>query len=117
MDSAELKRTTRIVATLSLAFLAVPAGSATGKPDEAGQADGKALLESRCGRCHAIEAAGKSPLRSAPPLRHVYRRYPIEQLAFELSEGMGSRHKGMPQIQFSTEQVEQILDYLNSIAD
>ena len=117
MNCAVLRRTKVIVAGLSLAFLAISAGLATGTTDVARKAAGKALLESRCGRCHAIEAAGKSPLRSAPPLHDVYRQYPIEQLAFELSEGMGSRHKQMPQIPFSTEQVEQILDYLGSIAD
>lgn len=100
-----------------MAFLAVPAGLAMGTTEAARKADAKVLLEKNCGRCHAIEATGKSPLGSAPPLRDVYRQYPIEQLAFELSEGMGSRHKEMPQVQFSTEQVEQILDYLGSITD
>ena len=56
-------------------------------------------------------------LQTSPALRDVYRQYPIEQLVFELPEGMGSRHKEMPQIQFSTEQVQQTLDYLGSIAD
>jgi cytochrome c len=79
--------------------------------------DGKTILQKMCGRCHSIERAGQSPLRNAPTLRDIYRRYPIERLEFELSEGIGSRHKEMPQIQFSSEQIEKILTYLQGIAD
>jgi hypothetical protein len=41
-------------------------------------------------------------------------KYPINQLEQGFAEGMGSRHRGMPQIQFSP-QVAAILDYLGSI--
>lgn len=77
--------------------------------------DGKAILAKNCGRCHAIEATGASPLPQAPPLREVYLRYPIEQLEEGFAEGMGSRHRDMPQIQFSAEQVTAILNYLGGI--
>jgi len=50
-----------------------------------------------------------APLAKAPPLREVYLKYPIEQLEEGFAEGMGSRHRDMPQIQFSTEQVVAIL--------
>jgi cytochrome c len=73
------------------------------------------LLEKNCSRCHSIEAAGQSPLAQAPPLREVYLRYPIEQLEYGFAEGMGSKHREMPQIQFSSEQVSAILNYLGSI--
>jgi mono/diheme cytochrome c family protein len=62
----------------------------------------------------AIEATGESPLKQAPPLRDVYRRYPVQELEF--AEGMGSRHKDMPQVQFSSEQVDAILAYLSEIS-
>jgi mono/diheme cytochrome c family protein len=74
--------------------------------------EGKALLEKTCGRCHAT---GKSPLSQAPPLREVYLKYPIDQLEEGFAEGMGSRHRDMPQIQFSDDQVAAILNYLGSI--
>jgi hypothetical protein len=48
-------------------------------------------------------------------LREVYLRYPIDQLEEGFAEGMGSRHRDMPQIQFSAEQVAAILNYLGSI--
>ena len=57
----------------------------------------------------------RSPLPQAPPLREVYLKYPIDQLEEGFAEGMGSRHRDMPQIQFSDDQVAAILNYLGSI--
>lgn len=76
---------------------------------------GASLLQYYCARCHSIGAMGNSPLKKAPPLREVYLKYPIQQLESGFAEGMGSRHLEMPQIQFSTDQVDAILDYLGSI--
>jgi mono/diheme cytochrome c family protein len=73
---------------------------------------GKALLERSCGRCHALVAGTTSPHKQAPNLWDVLRSYPEERLRFELSEGIGSRHRGMPQIQFSSEEITSIQDYL-----
>ena len=73
------------------------------------------LLKTHCARCHSIEATGLSPLLSAPPLRSVFLKYPIDQLESGLAEGMGSKHRAMPQIQFSPEEVSAILDYLGTV--
>jgi mono/diheme cytochrome c family protein len=77
--------------------------------------DGKALLEKNCARCHSIAATGESPLKAAPPLREVYLGKPIEMLEQGLEEGLGSRHRDMPQVQFSAEQTDAILIYLGSL--
>lgn len=61
---------------------------------------GKIILQEKCGRCHAIEAAGESPLKIAPPMREIYARFAPRELQAELSEGMVSKHKEMPQIDF-----------------
>ena len=82
---------------------------------EGGAGEGEAILKANCARCHAIDATGSSPLAQAPPLREVYLAYPIDQLEQGFAEGMGSRHRDMPQIQFTDEQVVAILDYLGSI--
>ena len=76
---------------------------------------GASILQHYCARCHSIGATGNSPLKKAPPLREVNLKYPIQQLESGFAEGMGSRHQYMPQIQFSTEEVDAILDYLGSI--
>jgi mono/diheme cytochrome c family protein len=101
-------------AVAALALLTIGANGARAA-DELSAADGKAILEKHCGRCHAIDATGESPLLKAPPLRQVYLSFPIQELEAGLAEGMGSRHRDMPQVQFSAEQVAAILDYLGSI--
>jgi mono/diheme cytochrome c family protein len=98
-----------VLACPALLLLATPSAG------RAAELDGKALLEAKCGRCHSLEANGESPLPQAPPLREVYLKYPIDQLEEGFAEGMGSRHRDMPQIQFSDEQVAAILTYLGGI--
>ena len=75
--------------------------------------DGKAILERNCGRCHAVIAGAESPLKEAPNLWIVLGSYPGERLEVELSEGKGSRHREMPQIQFSAEEIASIYYYLH----
>ncbi|MGE5260997.1 MAG: c-type cytochrome [Actinomycetota bacterium] len=96
------------------ALLAVGTARALAAADTSAAA-GKAILEAHCAKCHSLAATGDSPLPKAPPLRQVYLKYPIEQLEEGFAEGMGSRHRDMPQIQFSPDQVEAILNYLGSI--
>jgi mono/diheme cytochrome c family protein len=79
-------------------------------------ARGKLVLQEKCGRCHAIEAVGESPLKIAPPMRDIYARFDPRELQAELSEGMVSKHKDMPQIDFSDEDVNAILAYLYALA-
>ncbi len=77
---------------------------------------GKVILENNCGRCHAIGAVGASPLAQAPPMREVYARFAPRELQAELREGMVSKHRAMPQIDFSDEDVDAILAYLYALA-
>jgi len=77
---------------------------------------GKTLLQVNCGRCHAIGAVGKSPLKAATPMRDIYARFAPRELQAELREGMVSRHRTMPQIDFSEEDVDAILAYLYALA-
>jgi mono/diheme cytochrome c family protein len=79
-------------------------------------AEGRAILQKRCSGCHAIEPLGASPLKTAPPMREIYGRYATRELQEELSEGMVSKHKAMPQISFSAEDVAAILAYLHDLA-
>jgi mono/diheme cytochrome c family protein len=103
-----------IVAALGC-LLAIGAGRATAAAGATPEMDGKAILEKTCARCHSIEATGDSPLKGAPPLREVYLKYPVDMLQYDLAEGFGSRHRDMPQVQFSSEQVDAILNYLGSL--
>jgi cytochrome c len=77
---------------------------------------GKVLLQENCGRCHAIGSVGRSQLKQAPPMRDIYARFAPLELQAELTEGMVSRHRAMPQIEFSDEDVDAILAYLYALA-
>ena len=77
---------------------------------------GKVILQEKCGRCHAVEVVGESPLEKAPPMRDIYARFNPRELQAELSEGKVSKHKEMPQIAFSDEDVHAILTYLYALA-
>jgi mono/diheme cytochrome c family protein len=77
---------------------------------------GKAILEQHCSRCHAIGPVGASPLAGTPPMRDVYARFLPRELQAELSEGMVSRHRAMPQIDFRDEDVDAILAYLYALS-
>lgn len=77
---------------------------------------GKVILEKNCGSCHAIKAIGASPLAQAPPMRDIYTRFAPRELQAELREGMVSKHRAMPQIDFSDEDVDAILAYLYALA-
>src|SRR5688572_26873183 len=83
-----------------------------GQSGAAESTEGKMLLERNCGRCHALTAEALSPLKEAPNLWIVLRSYPDERLEFELSEGIGSRHEQMPQVQFSSDEITAIQNYL-----
>jgi len=81
-------------------------------PCMAGGESGKLLLERSCGRCHAVTLDTKSPIEAAPNLRIVLESYTAERLEFELAEGIGSKHKDMPQVQFKPDEIRDIEDYL-----
>jgi mono/diheme cytochrome c family protein len=102
----------RLIGTIVLASALALSLAAQAATDEATQ--GKTLLERNCGRCHALAADAKSPLAAAPNLWIVLSSYPAERLEFELAEGIGSRHRDMPQVQFTAEDIARIESYLRS---
>ncbi|HET6323017.1 MAG TPA: cytochrome c [Hyphomicrobium sp.] len=78
-------------------------------------ADGRALLEKNCARCHAIGAEGESAHKEAPPFRVVVTRYPPDDLAEALAEGLVSGHPDMPEFVFEPNEVGAITAYLNAL--
>jgi cytochrome c len=101
----------------SIAVLLVALPAASQAADSAKlRSHGKALLQQHCIRCHAIGATGDSPLKQAPPMRTIYGRFAPRELQAELREGLVSRHREMPQIDFSDEDTDAILAYLYTLA-
>jgi hypothetical protein len=58
---------------------------------------------------------GDSPHKEAPPFRTLSAKYPIEDLAESLAEGIVSGHPDMPIFVFSPHDVEAIIEYLQSV--
>jgi cytochrome c len=76
---------------------------------------GHTLVEAACAVCHAVGRFDASPLKSAPPLRDVHKRYPVEDLAEALAEGLITGHPSKPEFRFDARDVDDIIDYLKSL--
>ena len=76
---------------------------------------GRALAQANCARCHAVGRTGGSPFAAAPPFRTLHRRYPVEQLAVALAEGIETGHPGMPEFQLSQPQIADFVAYLRTL--
>jgi mono/diheme cytochrome c family protein len=76
---------------------------------------GKAIAEEKCARCHGIGLEDQSTHKSAPPFRDVVRRYPIDNLAEALAEGIVSGHPDMPVFVFEPADIEAFLAYLDHL--
>jgi mono/diheme cytochrome c family protein len=100
-----------VLAVALIALCAAPAWAA-----EKNLADkGEALVKENCARCHAIGKEGDSPHPPAPPFRTLSKKYPVEDLAESLAEGIVSGHPDMPIFVFGPHDVDAIIDYLQSI--
>jgi cytochrome c len=93
--------------------LSVPAGAVEKDLTQKGEV----LVKEQCGRCHAIGREGDSPHGDAPPFRTLSSKYPVEDLAESLAEGIVSGHPDMPIFVFAPQDVAAIIDYLQSIQD
>jgi cytochrome c len=98
-----------------IATLFLSASSAPAQDNARDERRGERLLTKNCSMCHAIGRSGRSPHREAPPFRTLSTRYPIEDLAEALGEGLFTGHPDMPEFVFSPRDVGSILSYLRSI--
>jgi mono/diheme cytochrome c family protein len=97
------------IVSASLALLTLPA-LAQGNPQA-----GHRLVEANCARCHAIDRTGDSPLPIAPPFRTLHTRYPVENLAEALAEGIMVGHPTMPEFRLDPDQIENLIAYLKTL--
>ena len=106
-------------AALAASGLLLAAAPALAQPAAQGRtADvlrGETLVEQNCGGCHATGASGDSPKPLAPRFRDLGQRYPVEDLAEALAEGIIVGHSPMPELHFSSDDVRAVIAYLQSI--
>lgn len=78
-------------------------------------AQGQALVEANCSRCHATGAQGNSPNAEAPPFRSIAVRHPMLALREPLARGIAAPHDQMPKFQLAPADVDKIVAYINSL--
>lgn len=99
-------------------YLAVLVSGSSGNalaPEQTALNRGDKLLQTHCKGCHAIGLKGASTHPKAPPFRDVMQRYPANNLAEALAEGIVSGHPAMPEFVFSVSEIDQIIRYLDTL--
>ncbi len=105
-------------AVIVASALLVAGAPARAQPPQGRQTEiarGEALVAQNCSICHATGTSGESPNPDAPHFRDLGKRYPVEDIAEALAEGMIVGHSPMPEWRFSSEDVHAIVAYLQSI--
>lgn len=101
----------RIILVAAILSVIAPAARA-----QAGDVErGRELAQASCGGCHAVGPTGASAMPAAPPFRDLHRRYPVEQLAEALAEGISTGHAAMPEFQLAPAQIEALIAYLKTL--
>lgn len=77
---------------------------------------GQQIAEKNCGWCHATGRQGASPNAKAPPFRELQRRYALQALREPLSRGIAAPHDQMPKFDFTDEDIDRIIAYINALA-
>lgn len=73
------------------------------------------LTERRCGSCHAVTMDDASPNSNAPPLRDMFKRYPVYALGDALRTGTEIGHRDMPRFMLTPDEAIVIVAYLESL--
>lgn len=76
---------------------------------------GQTFALTNCAGCHAVGRVGNSPLAIAPPFRTLHSRYPVEDLAEALAEGITTGHPSMPEFRLDAAQIGDLIAYLKTL--
>ncbi len=98
-----------------LAALALGACKSVPPPPQTWKYAGHDLVQRKCGGCHAVDLEHHSINSDAPPLRDLYKRYPIDGLDEAFARGLAVGHYDMPRFKLEPEERDQILSYLRSL--
>jgi mono/diheme cytochrome c family protein len=112
LGRADVRALSLVVAAVLLSLSVSPSATAAEK-GLAGK--GKLIVTKNCSRCHAVGVEGDSPNPQAPPFRTLSSKYPVEDLAESLAEGIVSGHPEMPVFVFTPHEIDAIIAYLQSI--
>jgi hypothetical protein len=80
------------------------------------QQRGKTLLETLCGRCHAVGETGRSRHVDAPPFRTLGdSKLYDNDFGARLQDGLSTIHPDMPTFRFDRRDAEAAVNYLKFI--
>jgi len=102
--------------TICLTLLMICAWASASYALDREQQRGKSLLQTLCGRCHAVGQTGRSPHIDAPPFRTFGdEKLYTEDFGARLQDGLSTIHPDMPTFRFSREDAEAAVSYLRFI--
>ena len=104
-------RWTACAAGIVLACGVIHASAQSSPPEQRG----RVFVLANCAQCHSIDKATDSPLKAAPPFRTLHQRYPVEDLAESLGEGIRTGHPTMPEFRLDPGQVGDVIAYLKTL--
>jgi len=78
-------------------------------------AEGKAIVEKSCSRCHAVGMNGLSPNQKAPEFRTLQLRHPVQALREPLTRAIAAPHDEMPKFTLPDADIDKIAAYINSL--
>jgi cytochrome c len=114
MNFTEILRTQSRQCVCVAVFLSASLSAATAQTSPTVQR-GLNFALANCARCHSIDKLTPSPLALAPPFRDLHLRYPVENLAESLAEGIVTSHQNMPEFRLDPGQVGDFIDFLKSL--
>ncbi len=105
-------------AQIGLTILTITAGQmpARAEEDQAYIKRGQELAQLLCIRCHAIAGPGPGTEEKSPPFSTLVSKLTLEGIADQLLVGLPLGHEPMPKWQFSEQQVEDLLFYIESVS-
>lgn len=109
---APAARRVRPLLLLAALLVAPLSAEAANEPMSPRAQRGLTFAQANCAKCHAVGKMGDSPLAIAPPFRTLHTRYPVENLAEALAEGIVTGHPSMPEYQLDGAQINDLLAYL-----
>ena len=104
-----------MIRALTLAACLAVLAPAAAKASPASIERGRWLAQTNCASCHAVGQERSSPDKTAPPFRNLSKAYPTRNLDEIFADGVLKNHSAMPQFGPGTEDISDLLDYLQSI--
>jgi len=106
-----LHRWAACAAGIALAFPVIQAVAQSSPAEQRGLT----FVLANCAHCHSVDKATDSPLTAAPPFRTLHQRYPVDDLAESLGEGIRTGHPTMPEFRLDPGQVGDVIAYLKTL--